>query len=157
LLYGPGDRVGVDPSWCKPTDLILKRWPVLEVMSVQVAVNRLPWTFSTVPSSDYQVKYPVAGIYGSSAPASAGEGGQAVLHNPGWVRTDRGRSGYAVLVQYVNGWPHTALTSAATAGATTLDVDDCTGWTITAPFAGAPTGATGTVYDAGAQEVIHVT
>lgn len=156
-LYGPGVRVGVDRACRKPTDLILKRWPVLEVVSIQVAPNRLPWVFSTVPAAEYQVKYPVAGMYGSSAPAAAGEGGQAVLLNPGWVKWDYGRDGYVVQVQYVNGWPHTALTAQAAQGSSSLAVDDCTGWTITAPYTGAPTGATGTVYDAGAQEVIHVT
>lgn len=156
-LYGPGVRVGVDRSGCKPTDLILKRWPVLEVVSVQVAPNKLPWVFSNVPSSEYQVKHPVAGLYGSSAPTAAGEGGQAVLLNPGWVKWDRGRDGYVVMVANVNGWPHCGLTGPAAQGATSLTVDDCTGWTISAPFAGAPTGATGTIYDAGAQEVIHVT
>jgi len=156
-LYGPGVRVGTDRLCRRPTTLILKRWPVLEVTSVQVAPNRLPWAFTTVPATEYQVKHPVTGLYGSSAPASAGEGGQAVLLNPGWVRWDRGRDGYVILTAYVNGWPHCGLTAAAAAGAASLAVDDCTGWVITAPFPGAPTGATGTVLDAAAQEVIHVT
>lgn len=159
-LYGPGVRVGADRAGCRPTDLILKRWPVLEVISVQVAPNRLPWTFSTVPSSEYQVKHPVVGLYGSSAPASAGEGGQAVLLNPGWVKWDRGRDGYVVMVANVNGWPHCGLAAQAVpaqSGSQVIQVDDCTGWVITPPFPGAPTGATGTVYDAAAQEVIHVT
>ena len=35
-------------------------------------------------------------------------------------------------------------------------MDDCTGWAVTAPYGG-NIGATGVIYDAGGQEVIHVT
>lgn len=159
LLYGPGTRVGVDRAGCRPTSLIMKRWPVLEVVSIQVAPNRNPLTWVPVPSTEYQIAYPVAGIYGSSAPAAAGEGGQEIKLNPGWVRWDRGRDGYAVLTEHVNGWPHAALTAGAVpvlSGAQTIQVDDCTGWTVTSSITGA-TGATGTVYDGGAQEVVQVT
>lgn len=159
LLYGPGVRVGVDKAGCKPTSLILRRWPVLSVVSVQVAPNRLPWTFTPVPSTDYQIAYPVAGIYGSSAPAAAAEGGQEVLLAPRWVDWCRGHQGYVIEVQYVNGWPHAGLTqnaSPVTSGAQAITVDDCTGWAVTSPYSGF-TGATGVIYDSGAQEVIHVT
>ncbi|HEX5568683.1 MAG TPA: hypothetical protein VFY14_17455, partial [Streptomyces sp.] len=167
-LFGPGVRVGV-PANGAPAELILKRWPVLEVISVQVAPNRLPWTFTTVPPTAYQIKYPVVGLYNSSAPAAAAEGGQTVLLDPCWLTGSglsgagrgwapgRGHDQYVIMVQHVNGWPHAATTAAASAGDTTLAVDDCTGWVITSPFSGAPTGATGTVYDAANQEVIHVT
>ena len=52
LLYGPGaPRVGVPRNGCaEDATLIMTRWPVLEVVSVQYARNRLPYTWSTVPS-----------------------------------------------------------------------------------------------------------
>lgn len=156
LLFGPGPRVGVDRGCMRPTSLIMKRWPVLEVISVQVAPNRMPLNWATVPATEYQIAYPVAGIYGSSAPASAGEGGQEIKVNPGWVRWDRGREGYAVLTQHVNGWPHAGITGTAAQDAMSLAVDDCAGWAVSSSFTGA-TGATGTVYDPGGQEVIQVT
>jgi hypothetical protein len=156
-LYGPGVRVGVPQSCTQPVTLIMTRWPVLEVMSVQYAQNSLPYVWNTVPSGLAVPAYPPAGLYGSSAPAAAGEGGQAVKLAAGYVDWRYGRNGFAILTQYVNGWPHCGLTAAASAEATTIAVDDCTGWVITPAFPGGATGATGTVYDAGAQEVIQVT
>lgn len=170
-LFGPGVRVGV-PGNGAPVKLVLTRWPVLEIISVQVACNTLPWTFRTVPASALAIQYPVVGLYGSSAPASAAEGGQTILMDPLWLSGNGsgqlapngpgwgpayGHGQYVIQVQYINGWPHTALTAAATIGATTLSVDDCTGWVISPPFPGAATGATGVVYDAASQEVIQVT
>ena len=43
-----------------------------------------------------------------------------------------------------------------TAGATSLPVNDCTGWAVTS-YAGTYTGATGKIADSGWQEAVHVT
>lgn len=156
VLYGPGVRVGA-PQNCgsEPARLILKRWPVLEVVSVQVTPNTLPaGTPTVVPSNCVAVANPAVGLYGSVAPTAAAEGGQAILVASQYVNWAYGRNGYAIEVAYVNGWPHTALTADAASGDTTIAVDDCTGWAVTAAVGGA-TGATGTVYDAGQQEVVH--
>ena len=94
-------------------------------------------------------------IYSSVAPSAAIDGGQAIVMPPGWVNWCIGRHGWLVRVQYVNGWPHTSLTSAVEAGTTTLPVDDCTGWAITSEWGN--TGAAGTVYDSGYQETVQCT
>lgn len=157
VLYGPGVRVWAPPNGSiEPAILILKRWPVLQVSSVQVARNTFPYVWTTVPSGNYQPQNPISGLYNSTAPVAAAEGGQGILVNSQYVNWAYGRNGYAIQVSYLNGWPHCGLTANASSGATTLTVDDCTAWAITSPLTGY-TGATGTVYDAGSQEVIHVT
>jgi hypothetical protein len=157
-LYGPGGRVGVPRNrGNQPVTLIMERWPVLEVLSVQYAPNCLPYVWNTVPSGLAVPAKPPSGLYGSSTPPAAGEGSQAVKLAAGYVDWRYGPGGFAVLTEYVNGWPHSGITSTATADATELEVDDCTGWVITATFPGAATGATGTAYDAAAQEIIQVT
>lgn len=157
-LYGPGVRVGVPRGrGNQPVTLIMTRWPVLEVLSVQYAQNCLPYAWDTAPSGIAVPAYPPAGVYGSSAPAAAGEGGQAVKLAAGYIDWRYGPGGFAILVQYVNGWPHCGMTEAAELGDEMLSVDDCTGWVITPAFPGGASGATGTVYDAGNQEVIQVT
>jgi hypothetical protein len=160
ILYGPGARVGAPRGGCGDATLIMTRCPVLEVVSVQVAQNRLPYVWTTVPAGLYQVQYPPAGLYGSTAPPAAGEGGQGILVSSEYVNGRYGRNGLAVQVQYVNGWPHAGLTAIATPAVSpavqTIQVDDCAGWVIAAALNGA-TGATGTAYDAAAQEVIQVT
>lgn len=158
-LYAPGVRAGVPQNGWQPSTLIMTRWPVLSVLSVQVAQNSFPRTWSAVPAGMYEPRYPVVGMYGSTAPPATGEGGQAVTLAAGWLNWAWGREGYVVQVQYINGWPHTALTAQAvpvtSPAVQTVQVDDCTGWAITSQVGGI-TGATGTLFDAGAQEVIHV-
>ena len=158
-LYGPGAPRVYVPRGCgnQPATLIMTRWPVLEVVSVRYSRNQIPYNWSTVPAGLALPAYPPSGLYGSSAPPATGEGGQSVKLAAGYLDWRYGPGGYAILSTYVNGWPHAGLTAAAAQGATALQVDDCTGWVITAPFPGAATGATGTVYDAGNQEVIQVT
>lgn len=153
VLYGPGARVGARDDG--PAELILKRWPVLEIVSVQVARNCLPYVWTPVPAGMCWIKNPVSGLYGSVAPVAAAEGGQAILVSSRYVNWRYGPGGTAIEVQYVNGWPHCGITAAVAAGATQVQVDDCTGWAVTNPLTGL-TGATGTVYDAGNQEVVQV-
>lgn len=154
VLYGPGTRVGARGGG--PAELILTRWPVLEIVSVQVARNCPPYVWRTVPPELCWIKNPVSGLYGSVAPTAAAEGGQAILVSSQYVNLAYGPNGLAIQVTYINGWPHSGLTADAESGATQIQVDDCTGWAITAAVGGA-TGATGTVYDAGNQEVVQCT
>lgn len=151
---GPNYRVTVRNS-TREGRMILSRWPVTNISSVQVApagVYPIQWT--PVPAGSYRPEYPVIGHPSPNVPSGSGEGGQAILIAPGYVNWCRGRWGVVVQATYTHGWPHTSLTAAAAAGSSTLSVSDCTAW---GPFAAGSPGAAGTIYDTLAgQEPISV-
>lgn len=136
--------------------MILARWPILSISSIEIAANSFPVQWTSITTGNWRIEYPVIGVYGSASPsASGGDGGQSIVFAPSasWAL---GRNGFVARVTYVNGWPHAGIAVAAEAGATQLQVDDCTGWAITSAVSGV-TGATGTVFDSGAQETVQVT
>jgi hypothetical protein len=157
LLHGPGDyRVNVQ-QYTGTVRLIMPRWPVIAINSIKVAPNAVfPRQWVTLPTGYYEPENPASGIFGAAQPVGSGDGGQAIIMAPGYVGWGLGRWGYAIQVQYVNGWPHAGLAADSPAGSSTLQVDDCTGWTIPQAETGL-IGATATVYDGGQQEVIQVT
>lgn len=126
---------------------ILQRWPVTEILAIQTAPNAIfPRQWKQVPTGYFDIEHPILGVYGSSSPSAAGEGGQSILIAPGYVSWALGRNGYRVAASYVNGWPHAGLLNTADSGSMTLDVDDVTGFT----------GASSFVYDGSQTEVIKV-
>lgn len=135
---------------------ILQRWPVAQVLAVQVSPNAaFPRQWTQVPTGMWDVENPTLGVYGSSSPSSAAEGGQSILLAPGFFNWALGRDGYRVSVSYTNGWPHAGLTVNASAGATSIQVDDVTGFGIT-DVTGF-TGATARIYDGASTETVQVT
>lgn len=135
----------------------MDNWPVLQVNSVQICPNSVwPRSFTTLPSGYAEPEVLPGSIYGSVAPGGAADGGQAILVGGGYINWSLGRNGWLILVEYVNGWPHCSLTTAATAGDDSIEVNDCTGWAIS-NYSGTVTGATGVVKDSGWQEAIHCT
>ena len=135
--------------------VVLSRWPIMSIVSIQVAPNGVfPRQWTTIPAGYYDIEHPIIGVYGSVAPSDAADAGQSIVISPGYVNWLGGRNGVLLRIQYVNGWPHTSLTSDVAIGATSLPVDDCTGWAITGEFGN--TGATGTIYDSGQQETVQV-
>ena len=170
LLQGPDYRVIVGPgsggSYPTPywgnsgalnAEIILQRWPILQVTNVATCPNsQWPRQWTQLPAGYAEPKVPPLGVYGSVAPGGSADGSQRIIVGGGYINWQYGRNGWAILVSYLNGWPHTSLTSAVAAGATSLPVNDCTGWAIENYF-GTFTGATGKVVDSGQQEAIHVT
>lgn len=145
-LSGPDYRVTVQNS-TGTARIILARWPVTQILAVQIAAaGTFPRQWVNVPANMWDIEYPVLGIYGSSSPSAAGEGGQSVLLAPGYLDWWMGRNGYRVAMSYVNGWPHTSLTASASAGASTLFVDDVTGFV----------GASAFIYDGSLTETVSV-
>lgn len=128
--------------------IVLQRWPVLQVLAVSVSPNAsFPRQFTTLPAGFYDIEHPIIGIYGSTTPSAAGDGGQAVLVAPGYINWALGRNGYRIAISYLNGWAHTSMTASAAAGATTLSVDDVTAFTGAASF----------VYDGANTETVNIT
>lgn len=148
FLVGPGlPRVGVQRDTCNGM-LVMRRWPVTQVLAIQTALSRsFPRVWSTVPAGQYEVEHPLINQYTDSASATLPDGGSQVTVAPGYITDRYGRGGQRILVSYTNGWPHASLTAAATAGATTVSVDDVTG------FAGASAFA----YDGAQTEPVAVT
>jgi hypothetical protein len=143
---GPDYRVTVQQATGNAR-IVLQRWPVLQVLAVSVSPNAaFPRQWSVLPNGYYDVEHPIIGVYGSTTPSAAGDGGQAVLVAPGYVNWSMGRNGYRIAISYLNGWAHTSLTAAAVAGATTVQVDDVTAFT----------GASAFVYDGEESETAMV-
>jgi hypothetical protein len=151
---GPDYRMTIQ-QYTGNVRMILARWPILQVTAVQVSANTLPRQWTSLSAGQWDTEFPPIGMYGTNAPsASGGDGGQSIIIAPS-ASWGLGRNGFVIRVTYLNGWPHAGVTTLAESGATSLAVDDCTGWAITSEFG--VTGATGTVYDPLGQEVIQVT
>jgi hypothetical protein len=150
-LDGPDYRLTIrSPSGVARA--MMTRWPVTQIVSGRVSSSfSFPPSWTSVAANQFTPEVPPIGIYGTSSPSDAGEGGQGILVAPGIVTWARGRNGYRLEITYVNGWPHTSLTAVVLAGASTISVDDCTGW---APVTSGGQGATGVLKDGATQEAI---
>jgi hypothetical protein len=158
FFSGPDYRVTISPQNCVAR-VTVSRWPILQVVSCQVASTSVfPRTWTTIAANQLDIEKPPIGLFGAAQAADVPDGGQAILIAPGVITWLNGRNGYRIQLQYVSGWPHTSLTAPANDGATTVSVDDCTGW---APSIYDPEdstqGAVGIFYDGLYQEVAMCT
>lgn len=157
-LTGPGmPRFGLAP-YADQFLLSMRRWPISQVLAIQYSWNRAPLSWNTAQPGTYIVDQPLIGLYADTASATAPDGGNTIQLNPCAIgnpsntpsaRPVRGwrQNGLRLLVSYTNGWPHTSLTANASVGASSVDVDDVTGWV----------GASGFVYDGASTEQVSVT
>lgn len=140
----PSFRVTLKPNGT--TSMILSRWPVIEVIGAQVAAT-IPPQWTTIPADKLMLDHITPGAFGTSSPDATPTGPAGILIAPGYVDWSMGREAYTVQATYINGWPHTSLTADCIVGATTLHVDDVTGWL----------GGVGTIYDGADTEQVTVT
>lgn len=156
FFSGPDYRVTINRNTGNAR-ILVSRWPILQVNGGQVSPDIFPRAWVIVPANQFDIERPPIGLFGASQAADIAEGGQAIIMGAGFLRWYPGRNAYRIQVQYVNGWPHTSLTAAATPGSPqTVQVDDCTGWAPSA-FDPLPLGATGIFYDGVFQEVVQCT
>lgn len=160
-LTGPGaPRFG----FMSGTDqylLVMRQWPISQILAIQYAINRPPLAWNTVASDKYLINHPLISEYTDTASATAPDGGWSIqldsravfppstptggIYGP--ARGLQRRNGLRLLVSYTNGWPHTSLTADAEADASSIAVDDVTGWA----------GASGFCYDGSSTEQVSVT
>lgn len=146
VVNGPDLRMNVMNNSTGNTRIILSQWPVINVLQVAVSPNTFPRQWQAVPSNMYGVERPPVGVYGTTAPSSAGNGGQSILLGAGYINWANGRYGYTSSITYNSGWPHTALSAPATAGTQTVSVSDVTAFT----------GAAAYVFDGSQTEAVTV-
>jgi hypothetical protein len=146
-LTGPGNvRVGIQQGSGVGL-LIMRRWPVTQVLAIQTSLaSAFPRVWSAVPSGKYAPTNPLINMDTDSASATAPDGGMSISVAPGYINWSQGRNGLQILASYVNGWPHTSLTADSDVGVTTLAVDDVTGFD----------GAQAFIYDGGDTETVSV-
>lgn len=140
----PSFRVTLRPNGTAA--MILSRWPVVQVVGAQVAAT-IPPQWTTIPANKLMLDHITPGLYGTVSPDPSPTGPAGVLIAPGYIDWSLGRQAYTVQVTYVNGWAHTSLTASCLSGATTLQVDDVTGWA----------GGIGMIYDGANTEQVTVT
>jgi hypothetical protein len=123
VFVGPGNlRFAVRPNGV--VKFIPSNPPAMQVQSASYrSSTNYPPVWSTIAANLFEVEQ--FGRYGS-------DGYPSILMAPGYVGWQAGRYGYSVKLTYLAGWPHTATIAAATVGATTIRVNDISGWSFIA-------------------------
>ena len=125
---------------------------MLGITSIQYAyAASFPRTFTTIPTNQYTVSQRLSGALGVGPAMGQGIGPSEIEIAPGYISGDAGRDGYVARITYTSGWPHAGITTAVTHPATSVEVDDCTGFAV----GGLSTIAT--IYDGASTETVSVT
>lgn len=145
-IPGPDYRMTVNAAGVARA--MTSRWPVLQILGGRVSPQAaIPRSWATIPTSAMTPELPPMTGLSSVVEGADGAGGQAVLVAPGYVSWLAGRNGYVLELIYLNGWAHAGITANATAGATTLAVDDVTAFATASAF----------IYDGASTETVTVT
>ena len=123
-ILGPDYRFIVDNNGLGRA--ITSRWPVTEIISGKYASSAsYPVNWQTIPTDAMFIENPISTSSGVSVEAAAGS--SAIRITPGFLDWSSGRNGLRFQITYINGWAHAGITATASADATTLQIDDCTG------------------------------
>jgi hypothetical protein len=126
----------------------LSHWPILQLVSAQLsAAGSSPPTWKPIPVDQMMTEHAPLPEFGTDVPSGSGPGPTAALIPPGYLSWANGRKGFLVQVTSINGFPVCGIDATAEAAATSLHVDDITGWV----------GARGTIYDPPWRESVLVT
>lgn len=141
-LRAPDYRANIPGTGTGSLQILASRWPVAQVVGAQVSpATSFPPAWVSIPPEYLRLGfYGLQTISGTASTDASGVGTMWIEIAPGYVNWASGRNAWRIQIAYINGWPHTSLTAAATSGTDTLEVDDVTGWA----------GYNGQIYD-GAQ------
>lgn len=147
---GPDFTVAVRSNgWVR---MRLSRWPILQLVSAQFSPSgAAPPTWQPIPLTALMTEHSALPALGTIVASGAGPGPTAVLVGPGYVNWFNGRNGYLLSITYINGYPLAGIDQTAVAGATSIHVDDITGWW------NGTAGARGTIQDTLNRESVTVT
>ena len=149
--YGPDWIITLLPNgWSR---FRLANWPITQIVGAQVSpASTVPPAWLTVPIEAIQTEHAALANPDAIIPNGASPGATAALLAPGYVNWSNGRKGWLVQVTTINGFPVSGITQTAVAGATSIHVDDVTGWwnpTVSL-------GGRGTIYDPPFREVVEI-
>ena len=124
-------------------------WPILYLVSGEVSpASSNPPTWNPIPASALIPEHSGLPHTGSLVP-SVSPGPTAAMIAPGYVDFNNGRNGYLVSITTLSGWPVCGIDVAASAGASTIHVDDIAGWYLSGTG-----GSRGVIYDPPLREVV---
>lgn len=125
--------------------------PILQIVSAAYAyASDVTATWNEIPADQCTTEHAAIVPTGSIVPSTP-TGPTSILLPPGYIDWRAGRNGYRLRVSAICGFPVAGIDEAAAVGATSIHVDDITGWW------NGVAGARGTIYDAPAREGIAVT
>ncbi len=152
MEFGPDFTVTIlSNGW---TRFRLSHWPISQLVSAQYSpASSNPPVWTSIPSTALVTEHQSLPLPGTIVPEGSGPGPTAALIAPGYINWANGRKGWYVSVTAVNGFPTCGIDTAAAAGASSIHVDDITGW-FNSTLA---QGARGTIYDPPFREVVTVT
>jgi hypothetical protein len=137
--FGPDFTITILPNgWAR------FRFPanILQIISARYsyAGSSNPPSWTDIPLDALTTEHNIVSPTGTIVPAAA-TGPNAILIAPGYVTWAAGRKGYRVQATTLCGYPVAGIDQTALAGATSIHVDDITGWW------NGTAGARGTIFD----------